>query len=251
MEKYKFYEKINVYKNPFKNLDETFSFIKNTEKETTLWESWYVYGTQNKQLCYMPEYKQVSDEIYRIFDEVIRDYVNEYNYENFIISKSWQNQGFIVCKYNQDQGITDSVGMNYHTDYQTELSGQPGWKFGFTVTMYLNDDYENGGVDFYIKQNDEVKYYKPKAGDVVVFPSGSPDIEKDNLYLHGVRISNNNPKYFIRMFYFYWQNADEQYLADVEKYGFDQLIRLKKDKAQIERTKFFQENSPKPNTKFS
>ena len=53
------------------------------------------------------------------------------------------------------------------------------------------DDYDGGDICFYI--NGDFVNYKPKAGDILVFPSGMP-------YYHGVKTIRNGNKFFIRNF---------------------------------------------------
>lgn len=88
--------------------------------------------------------------------------------------------------------------MGYHTDYFSVE--EPAGEFALTCTMYLNDNYEGGEVCF--KTNGEDYVYKPQAGDVMVFPSGHPDLlSEDGVCLHGVRKITEGLKYFVRIFY--------------------------------------------------
>ena len=83
--------------------------------------------------------------------------------------------------------------MNYHTDFIKSEADMPGRKFLITCTTYINDDYDGGSVEFYITDNGDTVSYKPKAGEILVFPSGEP-------YYHGVTNIHNGEKFFIRNF---------------------------------------------------
>lgn len=114
------------------------------------------------------------------------------------------------------------LAMNWHTDYQIFTAPRPGNKFLLTTTMYLNDDFSGGEVEFLINKSGNPKLYTPKVGDVVVFPSGHPDyLSEDGIYFHGVRAIDSGSKYFIRMFYQKYYPGDEEWLANQKKYGED------------------------------
>jgi hypothetical protein len=104
--------------------------------------------------------------------------------------------------------------LPFHTDFYQGDEFEPGLKAEYTVTMYLNDDYEGGDIDFrlfdgretdLVVQDGEVIsknsdgsnvqsiIYKPQAGDIIIFPSRVP-------FYHGVRRVSTGTKYFARMF---------------------------------------------------
>jgi hypothetical protein len=104
--------------------------------------------------------------------------------------------------------------LPFHTDFYQRDADVPGLKAEYTITMYLNDDYDGGEIDFRIfdrGENDmrivgdrlvpiDENYgeipeiaYKPQAGDVIIFPSRPP-------FYHGVRRVLTGTKYFARMF---------------------------------------------------
>jgi hypothetical protein len=104
--------------------------------------------------------------------------------------------------------------LPFHTDFYQREADLPGLKAEYTVTMYLNDDYNGGDIDFRIfnagenemrvvgnrleprdKNYGEVPEiaYKPQAGDIIIFPSRPP-------FYHGVHRVTTGTKYFVRMF---------------------------------------------------
>jgi hypothetical protein len=100
--------------------------------------------------------------------------------------------------------------MQYHTDHITSQKDMPGDKFFLTCTMYINDDYDGGDIEFYI--DGQLINHKPAAGDILVFPSTQP-------YFHGVKTINTNEKFFVRNFIMTPHNGTEEWLANQRKYG--------------------------------
>ena len=100
--------------------------------------------------------------------------------------------------------------MQYHTDYIISQKDMPGEKFHTTCTFYINDNYNGGDIEFYI--NGVVVNHKPKAGDLVVFPSTAP-------YFHGVKTIPDGNKFFIRNFVMYDYDGSEEWLSNQKRYG--------------------------------
>jgi hypothetical protein len=121
--------------------------------------------------------------------------------------------------------------MHYHTDFQQEKRDAPGYKPYITCTMYLNDDYEGGEISFKILKEgggfDEV-VYKPKAGDILVFPSNQP-------YYHGVQLTTKGKKYFVRSFWDYYFPGTEEWNANQKKYGATEWAEMEHQREKLER----------------
>lgn len=132
----------------------------------------------------------------------------------------WEHVGPTICKYHISDEL-NRVGMSYHSDYVTERSESPGYKFAFTALAYFNDDYKGGELDFVI--NKKLFKYKPCAGDYIVFPSGHPDIltEDGYAYLHGVMPAEGTHKYFARMYWQHYYPGSDQWFENEEKFGKD------------------------------
>lgn len=249
---YQFHKGVDVYQNVFKDVEKTLSLLKKTEESgNTLfgqWDKWYTFGS----ILRMPKIENVIadseeyemyKELHDIFLVVCKDYIERNGHVDFFNSNKWLIVEPSVCKYFPDAGVGyGGLAMDYHTDYQNELEGEPGWKFGFTATMYLNDDYDGGEVDFYDGKN--TVSFKPKAGDVTVFPSGSPDIDPTNRYMHGVFLAKENPKYFVRMHYMYWRDGSQEYNDGLNKYGQEAWDEILKSKYVEIRNKFHTTNGP-------
>jgi hypothetical protein len=119
-------------------------------------------------------------------------------------------------------GISDDeekYGMRYHSDYQREQGDAPGYKFIITCTIYFNDDYEGGEIDF--AMGDKLVKYKPEAGDLLVFPSGHPDyLTEDGMpYLHGVMPAYKNNKFLSRMYWQKYQKGTDEWYEKEKQYG--------------------------------
>lgn len=237
MKKEIIYPRVVVYKDLISNSKELVDLLKKSEdSEDSIifkkWEDWYGFGdfmniAMPESLSEMDDYyieagqdskyqkdqvdfvKTISD----IFYKTTKDYIDEYKIE----LPNWVHGGISICKYNISPP-ENQYAMHYHTDYRGADADAPGNKFAITCTIYLNDDYEGGGLKFLREDNGDVIDYKPEAGDVVVFPSGDP-LTGASHYFHGVdKISKNN-KYFIRCFWMYNYEGSEEWHANEQKYG--------------------------------
>ena len=100
--------------------------------------------------------------------------------------------------------------MQYHTDFIISQKEMPGEKFHTTCTFYINDNYNGGDIEFYI--NETFINHKPKAGDLVVFPSQEP-------YWHGVKTIPDGNKFFIRNFIMTDYDGSPEWLANQKRLG--------------------------------
>lgn len=243
MEFEEIYSKIFVYKNVFKDVKETLKVITNSEKNPENsalggWHSWYTFGKETDMLdvskCDTEQNKKeidVWEEVIEVFYKTTDHYSKYFNVPidreaTVFDSKTnsdtelWRRMGPSICKYEPGGGIEESdLTMHYHTDYQKEREGMRGYKFAITCTMYLNDDYDGGGVDFFV--DNKLFYYKPKAGDILVFPAGDPKYlsENNELYYHGVKKVTKSPKYFIRNHWTWFYDGDSDWKINEDLYG--------------------------------
>jgi hypothetical protein len=137
---------------------------------------------------------------------------------------NWERGGTNFLRYDakgEDEVTTEASGtisyaLPFHTDFDYPTADKPGLKPAITVTMYLNDDYEGGDIEYRIfnkshekiliegttmidKDTDEIVpgfNYQPQAGDIIIFPSSLP-------YYHGVKKVTKGQKLFIRTFWMY------------------------------------------------
>ncbi len=251
------YPKVFVYSNIFKDLDSFLNVIVESEKnpEGSMifpWEDWYTFGLEADNFIRDAEdtprvikEKEALEEIERVFFTVVDHYFEkhnvEYSFDTFVdtvdgkTKNKWQKMGPSICKYNPETEVALDLAMHYHTDYQVEKRDARGYNFSVTVTMYLNDDYEGGGIDFYV--NDKLFYYKPKAGDVIVFPAGDPGFltEGDELYHHGVRKIIGSPKYFIRNNMLRFNEGTEEWINNQQLYGEEIWAQMERERWKRDR----------------
>lgn len=258
------YPKIFVYKGLFKNIENTYSLLKESQGEEdglfSPWSPWSRFGeyinpifinhNDNLKIDYVKkikvstekqeEHKQVVLEILNNFMIATKDYIAKNNVdfdENKIVSdvkdhngnpiKEWEYTGPSIARYRTD--IEDPVAMTYHTDYIREPIVTPGHKFAITALTYFNDDYESGEIDFIV--NGEAYMYKPEAGDVLVFPSGHPEflMSEKFIYLHGVMPARNNSKYLSRMYWTKYSLGAPEWFENEEKFGKEKWQEMQKE----------------------
>ncbi len=246
------YPKIFVYKNLFTDISKTTSLLKEEDEEGLFspWTQWASFGQyinplfkgyhhtmtmeyiEDEVKAITPkqeEQKTAILEVFKNFHLATKDYIVKNNVEfdehavvknhEGITQKVWTTNGPSIARYRTD--IEDSIGLVYHSDYVREPIKTPGNKFVITALTYFNDDYEGGEIDFVIGK--EAYMYKPEAGDVLVFPSGHPDIlTKDGkVYLHGVMVPRKENKYISRMYWMRYEEGSEEWYEKENEFGKD------------------------------
>jgi hypothetical protein len=172
--------------------------------------------------------KDFGIEMMENFHLVTEDYIKRYNIDVDLNATSIDEEGRTIPTWRWTGGTigkyhisTDDapVGMRYHSDYIREQGEAPGYKFAITCTIYFNDDYEGGEVDF--AMGDKLVKYKPEAGDLLVFPSGHPDYltEEGKPYLHGVMPSYNKNKFLSRMYWQKYQRGTDAWYEKEAEFG--------------------------------
>lgn len=182
--------------------------------------------------------KQLALEMMENFHLVTEDYIKRFNIDVDLEAMSvdesdnpirtWRWTGGTIGKYHVSDE-ENKIGMRYHSDYIREHGHTPGYKFVITCTIYFNDDYEGGEIDF--AMGDKLYKYKPEAGDLLVFPSGHPDYltEDGKPYLHGVMPSYKNNKFLARMYWQKYQRGTDEWYAKEKEFGKDVWISMQKD----------------------
>jgi hypothetical protein len=247
IEKQELYPKVVVYKNTIPDHKKYMDLLKKSEAEEpygffSKWDQWYTFGTMmnlsmndpsmNNDIDESDEYlilqRDFINTITDVFYKVTLDYINEHNVQ----LPNWVPSGIAVCKYFESREDT-GLAMSYHTDYKWADADAPGDKFAITCTVYLNDDYDGGGISFLHDESGDVINYKPKAGDIIVFPSGDP-VTGNQHYFHGVDKISNGEKYFIRLFWMYNYPGSKEWLENREKYGEEEWSRIYNIKVKSE-----------------
>jgi hypothetical protein len=272
------YPKIFVYKGLFKDINHTYSLLKESEGQEdglfSPWTSWSHFGeyinpifknhNDNLKIEHVQtiktstekqeEHKQVLLEILNNFMIATKDYIAKNNVdfdEDRLVPgikdqrgndvKEWVYTGPSIARYKVD--IEDPLAMTYHTDYIREPIVSPGHKFAITALTYFNDDYHGGEIDFIA--NGEAYMYKPEAGDLLVFPSGHPEflMSEKSIYLHGVMPAEHNSKYLSRMYWTKYSTGSPEWLENEERLGKEKWQEEWKDIMQ----KFRDENPNRNN----
>lgn len=141
-------------------------------------------------------------------------------------TSGWTSSSYDLLKHNPDTDREYAIG--WHTDRPKGLDSSPGPKSILTVTIYLNDDYAGGEVAFLKEGDDEVIVYKPKAGDIVIFPSCEP------FHHAAMPIKSDVPKYFIRHFLTWSYAGSKEWNESAEKFGIDEWIQMEHKRVQSE-----------------
>lgn len=228
--------KVFVYKNIFSNPREIIDLLELSVKDpqkSIMFRDWIKWGGQRKgdtvygqyvaelgkglekEELTFDEFKRTQAEL-SVVVEVIKNffiatdhYINYWNLEG---RENWIQYPPSFCRYIAPSEVPKSnLFMNYHTDYEIQKASEPGDKHVITTTMYLNDNYEGGELLF--KEGNEKFSYKPKEGDLIVFPSGHPSVlmEGEEPIMHGVSPvpPGDKDRYIVRMFHQIYSDGDD------------------------------------------
>jgi hypothetical protein len=205
------------------------------------WQPWSIFGTYIYQLDYKIGRSGITDQRFLkeehylnlVTDAFYKSTGHFLNYYKLDLPEDWQIMGPSFSRYDKTVDVGNGLAMRRHTDYQPWERENPGYKFALTCTMYLNDDYEGGEISFKIK--DKTIDYKPKAGEIIVFPSGNPDfLCEDDVYLHGVKKMYGEDRYLIRCFYQFYDPGSKRWHKNKEKYGEDVWNKMEEERMERE-----------------
>lgn len=133
----------------------------------------------NKNVKVAPETENVKVILNKYSDIVC----NKHTEIHGLTNKVYTTEGFLSLWQN---GALAGVHKDNHSGYEF---------LEYSTVIYLNDDYEGGEIYF-----PKLSYiYKPKAGDIVLFPCSTDE------YLHGVQPVRGSNRYTIAM----WHTTDQ------------------------------------------
>lgn len=190
-----------VYKKRFKSIEKTYDFFKTLNKDSDLIFDFKFndnsYGWATETFMFSSLYKTFEDkenadvmtEIIKIRKETLDDYVNNNSdsdiwpldlKEKYPFDKPTLRSDFSVIKTFHNPDVAISRHPFFHLDNIPNPSNDSDRNHIITTMIYLNDDYKFGEIKFYSKDHGFV-YYKPEAGDVIVFPSFYPFYHNPNM----------------------------------------------------------------------
>lgn len=226
LEHIEIYPNVYVYRNVLKDPQKMYEIMKESELDgngkyvLNTWDPWAHFGTYtqvkdssqfDQSLINTERFireKEFTQEVQAAYDKVILDYVEKTGTQ---LPESWRFSGCSYSKYfDQIDTLSNKMTMQYHTDHITSQKDMPGEKFFITCTMYINDDYDGGDIEFFV--NGDLINHKPQAGDILVFPSTEP-------YYHGVKTIYNGEKFFVRNFVMYTFPGTKEWLDNQLKFG--------------------------------
>lgn len=250
------YPKIFVYHNLFPDHENLHGIMQKAEQSSldesflTKWTDWFVFG----KYCHS-----------RFIDSAIKNIIETIASKNTYDTQSIINEAVLSMRLNQgvtcaishyiavnniklpensyitDQNIARydpnidvasglNMTMNYHTDYNIGEWYWPGEKFLITATTYVNDNYDGGEIVFIV--NDKIIPYKPKAGEILVFPSGSPLYPGGEPYFHAVNTVKNGNKFLVRMYVKHTvEYGHKKWYDNKNKYGEKEWLEIAKKKS--------------------
>ena len=232
--------KVMVYRDAIPDIDHIFKIIKDSESinDPSLiiqpWEKWNtnngsmskvkegIFIGTNRDGTILEQQKYVNETLKQLVKILSSDYLD-----------TWSNTGtwphvssfedLVDCdidllKYYKTD-LDKKYALYYHTDLKEETLQSRGYKQILTFTIYLNDEYEGGEISYMDEERGVLVTYKPKKGDVTVFPSGPP-------YFHGVKPITSNYKYLARTFLACWYDGSSEWLENEEKYGGEEWAKI-------------------------
>ena len=254
------YPNILVYKNMFKDISKSYkvltdSFVESEDRLFSPWSQWSIFGeylnpiipgfsmsdkTGNlknieTKTTTQEDQKNFGIEMMENFHIVTEDYIKRFNIDVDFNAKVLDEDGFEIPLWRWTGGTIgkyhisteeQQYRMTYHSDYIREQGCAPGYKFVITCTIYFNDDYEGGEIDFVM--SDKLVKYKPEAGDLLVFPSGHPEyLTEDGVpYLHGVMPAYHKHKFLSRMYWQKYEKGNQEWYEQENKFGKEQWAQM-------------------------
>jgi hypothetical protein len=237
------YPKIFVYNNLIPSKDYIYSILKKSLNSSNgkyyfgEWKDWYGFGQLCEPKRFSPEdteltsmmydnEREIEEQLQNVISCAFAHYVGVNNIN--LPPKSSIARVSFAAYY---EGIDTGGGrvMQYHTDYIVSQHFSRFENFFLTCTIYINDDYEGGEIRFTTMTGDFVDY-KPRAGDVIVFPSGSPLYPGKEPYFHAVGMVKSGKKFLIRSFVKYNHDGSDEWSANEALHGSDTWAKMEQDR---------------------
>lgn len=242
------YPLIHVYTGLLPNVSELMNTARksfessNGQYYLNNWNDWFVFGkytwaNPNKDSKTLePMYRTEMDFCNAVEKANIAAMSHYIGVHNVPIPESVLMPTCNYCMYYPNVVVAetkdDSLTMHYHTDFNIGEWYWPGEKFLITATTYFNDDYEGGEIHFCV--DEQIIKYRPQAGDILVFPSGSPLFPGDKPYFHGVTEIKNGHRLIARNFLKYTAEGTSDWYDGEAKHGKEEWQIIAKEMAKNE-----------------
>lgn len=211
-----------------------------SENPLDSWVTWYTFGEKtsfsNKprpQEIKDPDNKFIYDfkeklffHIQECFEQYKKDWVGSGSWPHFVDDWSiggrlnYGNIEILQHYYTPNQKFS----ITFHTDSHEHREQEPGNKHVATITFYINDDYQGGEIEFLNENENSLVTYKPKMGDLTIFPSGLP-------FWHSAKsVSSGNRKLFIRLFMLWSHDGTDEWKAGLAEHGEEKWKEINKEK---------------------
>lgn len=207
------------------------------------WTQWYTFGMKSAwgwpvDLVRDKKEHLIGSKILRkSIEKVHADYLNDWRYngrwtydiDHWDISAPEDEDANVMTLSHLEilqhrLNLESNYTIGVHTDWHDQRKEEPGPKQILTYTIYLNDDYEGGEVDFVDENTNELFVYKPKKGDITVFPAGRP-------FWHGARAVKSKPdKIFIRGFAIHRFPGSKRWNIGIKSHGAKKWIDLENER---------------------
>lgn len=206
------------------------------------WAPWYTYGkrsiwkqpNKSKNIDLQSKsFNLIYDAILKVHNSYVKEYGDSgkwtYKISDWTIGDKDHDPIVLgsleILKHKKN--LEEKYTIDVHTDWHNHRKDEPGPKQILTYTFYINDDYDGGEVDFVDESNEHLIAYKPKRGDISVFPSGRP-------FWHGARaVTSENSKYFLRTFTLYRNPISLEWDTGLRIYGPVTWMEIVQEKAKL------------------
>lgn len=202
------------------------------------WSPWYTFGTKSifgqgerTDSNYIQHdcHQLIINTLRKVHNDYVKDWseVGAWTYKILdwrldVRDNDMSLSPIEILKHRTDN--MEEYAINVHTDWHEHRLDEPGPKQIMTYTIYLNDDYEGGEIDFIDEDGSEVITYKPKRGDITVFPSGRP-------YWHAARGVKSGPnKLFLRLFSVFSYGGSKEWQDGAKAHGVTAWMEIQNKK---------------------
>ena len=248
------YPGVICYRNMLKDPEKAYETMRKSEHLASgeyylsKWTPWSAFGTYSQPKDntsftniidqQFKDEKDLDDEIRNAYNKAISHYFSNISIERTLPEDAYFS-GHSYCKYfNEVDVLKNKMTMQYHTDFIVSEKDMPGPKFHTTCTFYINDNYDGGDVEFYV--NGDVTNHKPKAGDLMIFPSGEP-------FYHGVKTIPTGNKFFVRNFVMFGYDGSPEWIANQKKYGAYKWAKMENERIEFDNKRtmiYFKDGKP-------